>query len=355
MTGVVVRGLTAGYGSEAVLHDLDLTVPSGAISAVLGRSGSGKTTLLRILAGFVRPAAGTVQFGDRLVAGAGMGFPHCFVPPEKRRVGIVPQEGALFPHLSVSENVGFGLPRHSESRIGELLEMVGMGSYARARPHELSGGQQQRVALARALAPRPDVVLLDEPFSSLDLALRARLRSEVCGLLRSLGTTAVLVTHDQEEALSIADLIAVLRDGRIVQAGTPAELYTEPADLELARFLGEVAELPAVVRGGLATCSLGDVAVRGGEPRGLAVEGGDVVVVLRPEQLELSRPGGDGGRVGAGVVRETAYYGHDAVVQVELADGTRIPVRTPGGVTPPPRPGEAVVVRATGVGRLYPR
>jgi len=355
VTGVVVRGLTAGYGSEAVLHDLDLTVPSGAVSAVLGRSGSGKTTFLRILAGFVRPAAGTVQFGDRLVAGAGAGFPHCFVPPEKRRVGIVPQEGALFPHLSVSENVGFGLPRYSESRIGELLEMVGMGSHATARPHELSGGQQQRVALARALAPRPDVVLLDEPFSSLDLALRARLRSEVCGLLRSLGTTAVLVTHDQEEALSIADLVAVLRDGRIVQAGTPAALYTEPADLELARFLGEVAELPAtVVRGGLATCSLGDVVVQGGEPRGLAVAGGDVIVVLRPEQLELSRPGGDGGRVGAGVVRETAYYGHDAVVQVELADGTRVPVRTPGGVTSPPRPGEAVMVRATGVGRLYP-
>ena len=346
MTGLSVRAVTAGYGAGPVLDALDLEVPSGTIAAVLGRSGSGKSTLLRVLAGFLRPDSGAVYFGERLVAGAGSGFPHGFVAPEHRRVGIVPQEGALFPHLSVRDNVGFGLPRRSGARIAEMLEMVGMSGYAAARPHELSGGQQQRVALARALAPRPEVVLLDEPFSSLDLALRAQVRAEVLTLLRSLGSTAVLVTHDQDEALSAADLVAVLRDGRIVQAGTPAQLYRTPADLDLARFVGEVAELPAVVQDGRACCPLGAVEV---DPA--AGADGAALLVLRPEQLLLTEPG-NGAEPGRGVVRRTAYHGHDAVVEVELADGLRVPVRVPGGAVPP-QPGEAVVVRVNGPGRLY--
>ncbi|MFM1967115.1 MAG: hypothetical protein RL134_2840 [Actinomycetota bacterium] len=351
MTSVDVRSLTAGYGGDAVLADLDLTVPSGAVAAVLGPSGSGKTTLLRVLAGFLKPTVGTVHFGDRLVAGAGPGFPHAFVPPEKRRIGIVPQEGALFPHLDVSANVGFGLPRsESASRIAEVLEMVGMSDYAHARPHELSGGQQQRVALARALAPRPDVILLDEPFTALDAALRVRLRAEVRELLRGLGTTALLITHDQEEALSTADLVAVLRDGRIVQVGTPLEVYDVPADLDVARFVGDAVELPALAREGRATCALGDVPVHAATT---GVPEGQAVVVLRPEQLVLSCPVDAQSLPGAGVVRETSYHGHDSLLRVELADGTVIPVRVPGG-TPPPRPGEAVVVSVTGPGRVYP-
>ena len=348
MTSVDVRSLTAGYGGDAVLADLDLSVPSGEVAAVLGPSGSGKTTLLRVLAGFLKPTAGTVHFGDRLVAGAGPGFPHAFVPPEKRRIGIVPQEGALFPHLDVSANVAFGLPRDaSASRVAEVLEMVGMSDYAHARPHELSGGQQQRVALARALAPRPDVILLDEPFTALDAALRVRLRAEVRELLRGLGTTAILITHDQEEALSTADLVAVLRDGRIVQVGTPLEVYDVPADLDVARFVGDAVELPAVARAGRVTCALGDIPVHAET----SAEG-DAIVVLRPEQLVLSCPVDAAALPGGGVVRETSYHGHDSLLRVELADGTLIPVRVPGG-TPPPRPGDAVVVSVTGPGRVY--
>jgi iron(III) transport system ATP-binding protein len=350
MTGVDVHRLTAGYGGAPVLSDLDLAVPSGAVAAVLGPSGSGKTTLLRVLAGFLRPTAGTVHFGERLVAGAGPGFPHAFVPPEKRRIGIVPQEGALFPHLDVSANVGFGLARNSDSaaRVAEVLDMVGMSDYAHARPAELSGGQQQRVALARALAPEPDVILLDEPFTALDAALRVRLRAEVRELLRDLGTTAILITHDQEEALSTADLVSVMRDGRIVQVGTPLEVYDVPTDLGVARFVGDAVELPAVARDGRVACALGEIPVHAET----SAEG-DAVVVLRPEQLVLSCPVDAASLPGSGVVRETSYHGHDSLLRVELADGTAIPVRVPGG-TPPPRPGDAVVVSITGTGRVYP-
>lgn len=344
MTGVHVRDLTVGYGAEPVLDSLDLDVPSGAVAAVLGASGSGKTTLLRVLAGFLRPDSGTVRFGDRIVAGP------TFVPPERRRVGIVPQEGALFSHLNVRANVGFGLPRGSRARVDEMLDMVGMRDFAQARPQDLSGGQQQRVALARALAPGPEVVLLDEPFSSLDAALRTRLRAEVRGLLRSVGTTAILVTHDQEEALSAADLVAVMRDGRIAQCGSPAELYDAPVDLEVARFVGDAVELPAVLVGATAHCALGEVPVEGNADISSPV-GSPVVLVLRPEQLVLRGLSSPGGR--RGVVREVAYFGHDSLVRVGLADGTRVQVRVPGGGAPPAE-GDAVVVGVTGPGRVYP-
>ncbi|MBU3707050.1 MAG: ABC transporter ATP-binding protein [Mycobacterium sp.] len=340
MTALSVRGLSVDYGAGPVLDDLDLEVPSGAVAAVLGPSGSGKTTLLRVLAGFLRPATGTVRFGQRWVAGP------AFVPPERRRVGIVPQEGALFGHLNVRANVGFGLPRGSRKRVDEMLDMVGMRDFALSRPQDLSGGQQQRVALARALAPAPEVVLLDEPFSSLDAALRTRLRAEVRDLLRSIGTTAVLVTHDQEEALSTADLVAVMRDGRIVQSGTPAEVYDAPTDLEVARFVGDAVELPAVLDGDTARCALGGIAVHAhGHVDSPAV------LVLRPEQLLLGRPAtGHGAR---GVVREVVYHGYDSLVRVELADGTRVRVRVPAG-TVPPAEGGAVAVTVRGLGRIYP-
>lgn len=353
MTAVAVHRLTAGYGPVRVLDNVELDVASGTVAAVLGASGSGKTTLLRILAGFIRPASGVVRFGERTVADGA--HPEVFTPPEKRRVGIVPQEGALFPHLSVRQNVAFGLPRDSHRRIDEVLEMVDMREYDALRPQQLSGGQQQRVALARALAPRPDVLLLDEPFGSLDAALRSRLRTEVRELLRSLGTTAVLVTHDQEEALSSADLLAVLRDGRIVQSGPPAQVYDEPADLDVARFIGEVVELPATSSGDRAFCALGEVAVRRGRD---APASGAVVAVLRPEQLSVSAAG-DAGEPGAptagvtrGVVVGAAYFGHDSVLSIDLGDDTRIPVRVPAG-TRPLGVGEIVAIQVAGEARLY--
>jgi iron(III) transport system ATP-binding protein len=336
MTQVQVRGLDASYGADPVLTGLDLDVPSGAIAAVLGESGSGKTTLLRVLAGFLRPSAGTVAFGDRVVVGPGV-----WVPPEKRRVGIVPQEGALFPHLDVAGNIAFGLPRGSDSRVEEVLELVGLAGMGRARPHELSGGQQQRVAVARALAPQPDVVLLDEPFTALDASLRTRLRAEVREVLAAVGTTAVLVTHDQEEALSTADVVAVMRDGRVVQTGTPEQVYGDPADLGVARFVGELVELPAASAiEGWVECALGRV----------EVAGAGSTLVLRPEQLSLSCP--LPGATPSGVVRSTSYHGHDSLLTVELGDGSQVPVRV-SGVSAPPRPGEPVVVTVSGRGHLF--
>lgn len=339
MTSISVRDLSVDYGAGPVLDGLDLEVPSGAVAAVLGPSGSGKTTLLRVLAGFLRPASGTVRFGDRTVAGP------TFIPPERRRVGIVPQEGALFGHLNVRANVGFGLPRGSRARVDEMLNLVGMRDFGLARPQDLSGGQQQRVALARALAPGPQVILLDEPFSSLDAALRVRLRAEVREVLRAVGTTAILVTHDQEEALSTADLVVVMRDGRIVQSGAPAEVYHAPADLGVARFVGDAVELPAVVEGATARCALGQVPVLGN-----CADNSPVVLVLRPEQMVLDPSSSTGSR---GMVREVAYHGHDSLVRVELADGVRVRVRVPSGKATPTE-GDEVSVQMTGHGCVFP-
>jgi iron(III) transport system ATP-binding protein len=344
MTEVRVRHLDAGYGNVQVLRDLELTVASGTLLAVLGASGSGKTTLLRVLAGFIRPTQGTLTFGDVEVAG-----PHAWIPPEKRGVGIVPQEGALFPHLDVAANVGFGLPKGSTNRIEAALELVGMRDAIHARPHELSGGQQQRIALARALAPEPKVLLLDEPFTALDAGLRVRLRQEVKELLSSIGTTSIMVTHDQEEALSIAQQVAVMRGGRIVQIGSPADIYEHPADLHTARFVGDVVELPATLaRAGVVNSPVGEVQVDADEQRDSGV------LVLRPEQLVIvdERPVGDEPPTGAsGLVRSATYHGHDSLFSVDLDGGGSIAVRVPGGGDV--NPGDRVRVLVTGAGRLY--
>ncbi|MGH3909550.1 MAG: ABC transporter ATP-binding protein [Pseudonocardiaceae bacterium] len=321
MSELVVRGVSKSFGATPVLRGVDLTVPQGALAAVLGPSGCGKTTLLRVVAGFDTADAGEVVIGGRLVTGPGVA-----IPPERRRVGMVPQEGALFPHLSVAGNVAFGLPRAQRAgRVTEMLDLVGLGGYGTRMPAELSGGQQQRVALARALAPGPALVLLDEPFSALDTGLRAALREDVRQALHATGATAVLVTHDQQEALSTADVVAVLRGGSIVQAGTPADLYSTPRDLEVATFVGEAVLLDAVLRGAdAADCALGTVPVRAAE----RVPGSRGTVVLRPEQLLLGPPeSGVPARV-EGVI----FYGHDALVRLALADGS-VPVtaRTMGG------------------------
>ncbi len=308
-----VQDLHKSYGQRSVLKGVNLDVQPGSLTAVLGLSGCGKTTLLRVIAGFERAERGSVSLAGRTLDDGST-----YLPPEKRGIGYVPQEGALFPHLTVEGNVGFGLPRSERrgSAVSDLLEMVGIAPLARRLPHELSGGEQQRVALARALARRPLALLLDEPFSSLDASLRSHVREEVHGLLREQGVTTVLVTHDQEEALSLADTVAVLRDGRIVQQAPPVELYELPADGELAGFLGAVNLLEAQFRDGTALTPLGELSVRsGGELSGSGM------VMVRPEQIHVTPSEQDGlpstPPAGMqGLVQECRYYGHDALMQI---------------------------------------
>ncbi len=362
MTGLVVTDLHKAFGTQPVLSGVDLEVPTGELTAILGASGSGKTTLLRVIAGFERPDRGTVTIGGRPVEGRGRRL-----APESRHIGYVPQEGSLFPHLSVAANIGFGLKRAERRvRVGELLEMIGLGPQARRYPHELSGGQQQRVALARALATRPDIVLLDEPFSSLDAALRASVRHDVAELLDRCGTTAVLVTHDQDEALSMADRVAVLRDGRFVQHGSALDVYRRPVDAEVAHLVGEANLVAGSVRRAAAVTPLGTLPLAAGS----FSEGTAIVVLLRPEQLEVrpavavGDPTGDGsvgGSVGGsagggevrlggaalGVVVATEYHGHDTAVAVDIGGPVAtgpIHVRFPG--TAPYAAGDRVVVSA---------
>ncbi|MCF4121490.1 ABC transporter ATP-binding protein [Antribacter sp. KLBMP9083] len=345
MSEVRLSGVTAGYGVEAVLEDIDLTVPEGTTTAVLGGSGSGKTTLLRVVAGFLRPRSGTIVVGGRTVAGPGVS-----VPPERRGVGYVRQDGGLFPHLSVAGNITFGLPwprnRHHD-RVLELLELVGLpAAMAERRPDQLSGGQQQRVALARALAPRPALILLDEPFSSLDTALRTTTREATARALRATGSTAILVTHDQDEALSFADEVAILAHGRFRQVDRPRTVYREPVDAEVAAFLGDAVMMAGSAADGRVACLLGSLPFQG------PVLQGDVEVMIRPEQITLTLPGA--GQVDA-VVHSVAYFGHDAAVELDLVDDAshRVRARVLGMDTP--APGEHVGVSVAGPVRAFGR
>jgi iron(III) transport system ATP-binding protein len=344
-----IERLTKSYGPEApVLQGLDLTVPGGALVAVLGPSGCGKTTLLRIIAGFLRADTGTVSVDGRTLTGPGV-----HLPPERRRIGIVPQEGALFPHLSVTRNVAFGLTgldrAERRRRTEEMLDLVGLAGYGDRMPHELSGGQQQRIALARALAPRPALVLLDEPFNALDSALRAGVRADVRAALRTTGATALLVTHDQQEALSTADLVAVVRQGRIAQCDTPQNLYLRPADPWVAGFVGDAVLLSGTVgnSGSTATTPLGTVALA--EPPDRPRTG---TVVLRPEQLRLADPGTAG--TVPGTVTDVCFYGHDAKVTVSVPDLDHpVEVRVTG-LPPVLGPGQEIGIRVTGEATLHP-
>jgi iron(III) transport system ATP-binding protein len=350
-----VRGVTKSFavrrGVVQALAGVDLQAETGQLTAILGASGSGKTTLLRVIAGFERPDAGQVRLDDRLLAGDGV-----FVRPEQRGIGIVPQDGALFPHLDVAGNIGYGLRsgllvgssgtnrKERSERVAALLELIGMPGYQRRRVDELSGGQQQRVALARALAPEPAVVLLDEPFSAIDASLRAELGVEVRELLDRLGVTAVLVTHDQEEALSLAARVAVMRDGRVVQIGTPSEIYQHPVDADTARFVGEAVVLPGRVLESVdgacrVECALG--CVLGVGAVGL-VPGKPCEVVIRPHHLVLDTDG-----VPARVVA-TRYFGHEVVTRLRLgADGGGPDVRVRSAGTAP-RPDDLAHVRVEG-------
>lgn len=330
MNTLTITDLAKSYQTTPVLRGLTLSVPNGTFMAVLGASGSGKTTLLRIIAGFERAEAGRVRLGTQDLDGPG-----AFLPPERRGIGYVSQDGSLFPHLTVAGNVAFGLPRADRTgpRVSTLLEMVGLGGLGRRFPHQLSGGEQQRVALARALAPKPRLILLDEPFSALDAGLRASLRTDVKAVLRDAGVTAILVTHDQEEALSLADQIAVLRAGTIVQAGPPRDLYERPVDIALARFMGHSNFVQGVVTHGKVQTVFGALRLAPGPG---THEGAVVTVLVRPEQLKVLQAGEGSGP--SMVVNHCEYYGHDAVMTVDSAtpQGSPWTLRVPGSEAQPP-------------------
>jgi iron(III) transport system ATP-binding protein len=310
-----ITGLDKAYADQGVLRGLDLSVDAGTFVSVLGPSGSGKTTLLRVIAGFERADQGCVRLHGDVVDDE----TH-FVEAEGRRIGYVPQDGNLFPHLSVERNVGFGLERRDRrgKRVADLLEMVGLAGFAQRYPHQLSGGQQQRVALARGLAINPELVLLDEPFSSLDTTLRASVRHDVRHILRDAGTTTILVTHDQDEALSLADSVAVMHEGRIGQFERPAALYARPSSPALARAFGHVNFVSGTMKGGVADTPLGRLALNDPDDgEGLSPEGTPLVVLVRPEQLVLHE-GPLNDRLGARVL-DVEFYGHDAVVRLSAA------------------------------------
>jgi len=317
-----VHNLTKSFNGTAVLDNIDLQLRAGSTTAVVGSSGCGKTTLLRLIAGFETPDTGTVSIGGQQVAG-----PDGCVAPHRRAVGYVAQDGALFPHLTVGQNIAYGMRGGSRSprvrgRVAELLRTVALDeSYARRRPHQLSGGQQQRVALARALARQPVLMLLDEPFSALDTGLRASTRKAVAQLLNAAGVTTLLVTHDQEEALSIADQVAVMRDGRFTQVGTPEQVYQQPKDRFTAEFLGDCVFLPCTVISGVADSVLGRIPVR-------APTDGSATLMLRPEQLVATIVSDSEERTGVGTVIATEFLGHDVLLTIDPAgDAAPITVR----------------------------
>ena len=345
MADLRIAGLTKSFGAAPILRGVDLVAPSGALLAVLGASGSGKTTLLRLLGGFERADSGVIEIDGEPVAG-----PRIHIAPEKRRVGYVAQEGSLFPHISVAANVVFGLARaqrHDRFKAETLLESVGLpASYTSRAPHELSGGEQQRVALARALAPGPRLVLLDEPFSALDASLRIETRQAVASALAAVGTTALLVTHDQSEALSMGLQVAVLRDGVLAQVAAPQILYRQPVDADLAQFVGEAVLLPGVAVGGVATCALGRL------PLALPTPDGAVELMVRPEQIRFESEA-DVGAARAQVLAVT-YFGQDASVLISLEGGAlQVTARVAGHNAP--LPGAEIRLSVEGVVMAYPR
>jgi iron(III) transport system ATP-binding protein len=329
MTAILeIKGLAKSFNANTVLHDIDLDLQPGTTTAVVGSSGCGKTTLLRLIAGFETPDAGTITIDGRQVASA-----ESAVAPHRRGVGYVAQDGALFPHLTVGQNIAYGLRGTARgevrARVSELLETVSLdASYASRRPHQLSGGQQQRVALARALARHPVLMLLDEPFSALDTGLRASTRKAVAGLLSDAGVTTLLVTHDQEEALSIADQVAVMRDGRFTQVGSPQHVYRQPTDRFTAEFLGDCISLPCTVASGVADCALGRIPVQ--------ADDGPATLVLRPEQLVATVVSDSERLDGVGTVIATEFLGHDVLLTIDPAGDTAPIIVRQHSLNPPP-------------------
>ncbi|MEM9954695.1 MAG: ABC transporter ATP-binding protein [Chloroflexota bacterium] len=313
-TALKVHQISKHYGDVEALSDFSLEADAGEFITLLGPSGCGKTTTLRLLAGFEQPDTGEIRIGDEIVASAQQ-----FLPAEKRNVGMVFQDYALFPHLTVRDNISFGVKGSKKDKLKraeEMLFLVGLNEYGDRMPYELSGGQQQRVALARALAPQPDMMLLDEPFSNLDAALRTQVRAEVRSILRKAGTTTLFVTHDQEEALSLSDKVAVIFSGELHQVGTPFELYTRPATRQVASFVGEANFLQADAHGSTANTVLGQVKL-------LTPRNGMAEVLVRPDMLHLLPT--DEGTPATVLWRE--YYGHNQRIGLALDDGTELIAR----------------------------
>ncbi|NKB24445.1 MAG: ATP-binding cassette domain-containing protein [Kiritimatiellae bacterium] len=321
-TAICCENLCRIFGEVPAVCGAHLDVNPGTFFALLGPSGCGKTTVLRMIAGLEIPDGGEIKVGQRVVASHNRN-----VSPEKRKVGMVFQEYALFPHMTVAENVQYGLGRCDDKKMRsqEVLHLVGLEGVETRMPHELSGGQQQRVALARALAPKPDVLLLDEPFSNLDAALRNRVRTDVRHILRQTKVTTLFVTHDQEEALSLADEMAVMMNGKIIQTDTPQNLYRYPASHQVATFLGDANFLPGRGRGQEVECELGSFATQNSCSH-------EVEVMFRPEDLELIVDA-----QGPGEVVDIEYFGHDQLLHVQLDSGTRLKSRfvgSNGGLIP---------------------
>ena len=298
------RSVAKSYGSETVLSDFNLDVWNGSIVGILGISGSGKTTALRLLAGFDKPDSGIIEMRDKVISSK-----ETFTPPEERNIGMVFQDYALFPHLNVEKNIAFGLSRDEikSGRLEEVLSMCNLETYRNKFPQELSGGQQQRVSLARALAPKPEVILLDEPFTSLDAHMARDLREEVVSLLRQTETTALIVTHDQEEALSVCDVVSVLENGSVIQSATPQEIYLNPVSQTVANSVGDPNILKGFSVDGRVETSLGTF---------VTAYNGALDVSIRPECIELLLDS-----EGSYVVKECTFYGHDQVISFQNSKG----------------------------------
>ena len=353
---LLIRDLSKSFDDTVAVRELTFDVQHGEIVALLGPSGCGKSTTLRVIAGFERPDRGAVQINGETAVGPGV-----WRPPERRRVGIVPQDFALFPHLSVAENIAFGLPDGHRAwwsrplrrlrqepalpRVEEMLELIGLAGFGDRYPHELSGGEAQRVALARALAPEPAAVLLDEPFSNLDQNLRASLRLAMRNILKAANTAAVFVTHDREEALSLADRIAIMHHGQIEQIGPPDDIYYRPETRFIGSFVGDA----NILRGRRfrhgAETELGFVILL--HP-GEAPDGEEIDVLLRPEQLALKMADPD--EANPARVINSEYYGHDQVVRVRLRSGVEVETRLRTETVWHPGEPVSVVVLDDGIG-----
>ena len=328
------------FGNLLAVDDVTLTVEPGEIVCLVGPSGCGKSTLLRVAAGLEPLQQGRVSIGAETMADGAV-----TVPPEKRNVGLVFQDYALFPHLSVRENIAFGLremsPADQRARTERALDRTGLDRWADTYPHELSGGQQQRVALARAIAPRPRVVLLDEPFSGLDAQLRHRVRDDVAGILHDSGVATLMVTHDSEEAMYIADRIAVMREGGIRQIGPPDDIYLRPADAFVAAFFGDVNRFRGIVSMASVDTPVGKV-----DTNGIA-DGTEVEVLLRPEALEFDESQTNGDAIAA-IVDNARFLGRTSLIDLTVGDRDPVPVRIRVAGRQLPAKGTHVIVRRSG-------
>ena len=298
------RSVSKSYDEEQVLSDFNLDVWKGSITGILGSSGSGKTTALRLIAGFDRPNTGIIEMKNEVIVSD-----EVWLPPERRNIGMVFQDYALFPHLTVEKNIAFGLGKNDleKGRLKEVIDMCNLSGLINKFPQELSGGQQQRVALARALAPNPEVVLLDEPFTSLDAQMARVLRDEVVELLKNTETTAIIVTHDQEEALSVCDVVSVLEKGKIIQSSTPQEIYLNPVSKTVANSVGDPNILKGFSIDGRVETSLGTF---------VSAYEGALDVSIRPECIELNLDS-----EGSYIVKECTFYGHDQVISFQNSKG----------------------------------